>query len=353
MAKSESDPGNEATATTLARRGSAGRGRRGFLKESLGLIAGAAGAQVLPSGVAAQPASANAATLERLTKADGRPIVLRNGMVLSMDRQVGDFERADVLIQGPKIVSVGPNLAAPGQALIVDAAGMIVMPGMIDTHHHQYQTILRSILADGILPRTQNPPKNNYNSVIGGIFTPAYLPEDARIAELLSSLSQIDGGVTTTVDTSQVQLTPEHTDACIAGLKESGRRALFVYGAAGSDAAKRSPAELSRLRKQVLLVERPVAHVGLERRRSGSGEVRALTRRAHHHPQRRNDVDDQRGADGPRQRIHPLHATRRGRVEADRRYGRESVDRPGHRDADAARPPAVSDRRSITGSDPV
>jgi cytosine/adenosine deaminase-related metal-dependent hydrolase len=251
MAARESDQSNQATGTRPARRGSSAEtGRRGFLKDSLGLIAGAAGAQVLPSRVAAQQAAANAATLERLTKANGRPIVLRNGIVLSMDRQVGDFERADVLFQDKKIVSVGPNLAAPGQALVVDAAGMIVMPGMIDTHHHQYQTILRSILADGILPRTDRPPKNNYNSVIGGIFTPAYLPEDARIAELLSSLSQIDGGVTTTVDTSQVQLTPEHTDACIAGLKESGRRALFVYGAAGSDAAKRSPAELARLRKQ-------------------------------------------------------------------------------------------------------
>jgi cytosine/adenosine deaminase-related metal-dependent hydrolase len=167
-----------------------------------------------------------------------------------MDRQVGDFERADVLIQGKKIVSVGPNLAAPGQAILVNAAGMIVMPGMIDTHHHQYQTILRSILADGILPRVPMPPKNNYNSVIGGIFTPAYLPEDARIAELMSSLSQISAGVTTTVDTSQVQLTPEHTDGCIAGLKESGHRALFTYAAGGQNAAARFAPELQRLRKQ-------------------------------------------------------------------------------------------------------
>ena len=65
--------------------------------------------------------------------------------------------------------------------------------------------------------------------MILGIFTPAYLPEDARLGELVASLSQMNAGVTTTVDTSQVSLTPEHTDACIAGLKESGRRALFAY----------------------------------------------------------------------------------------------------------------------------
>src|ERR1051325_6972238 len=74
--------------------------------------------------------------------------------------------------------------------------------------------------------------------------------EDAYAAELLASLSQIDAGVTTTVDTSQVQLTPEHTDACLAGLKESGRRALFAYGAGGREAAAKQRVELALLRKQ-------------------------------------------------------------------------------------------------------
>lgn len=161
MPKKKSGHASETSGTVHACGGPAEKSRRGFLKGSLGLMAGAAGAQLLPSGVAAQQGAAGARTLERLTNANGRPILLKDGMILSMDRQVGDFEKADVLIQGKKIVSVGPNVAAPGQAIVVNAAGMIVMPGMIDTHHHQYQTILRSILADGILPRTSPPPKNN------------------------------------------------------------------------------------------------------------------------------------------------------------------------------------------------
>ena len=94
------------------------------------------------------------------------------------------------------------------------------MPGFVDTHHHQYETLLRSILADGLL---RDEPKN-YGSVIQGIFTPVYLPQDAYISELVASLNQINAGVTTTVDTSQVSLSPAHSDACVAGLKESGRR---------------------------------------------------------------------------------------------------------------------------------
>ena len=225
--------------------------RRGFLKGGAGLVAGAAVAQLLPRQIAAQQNAGNAGLLERLTNPGGRPIILKNGYVLSLDSQVGDFERGDVLIQGKKILSVGPNLAAPAQSIVVDAAGMIIMPGFVDTHHHQYETVLRAINADGRLGTLPfYPEAKSYRTVIQAIFTPIYLPEDARVAELIASLNQINVGVTTTVDTSQVQLTPAHTDACIAGLKESGRRALFTYTVGGPDAATKFPQELQRLRKQ-------------------------------------------------------------------------------------------------------
>jgi len=226
--------------------------RRGFLKGSVGLVAGAAAAQLLPSQVAAQNA-ANPGMAQNLRNAstNGRPILLKDGIVLSLDRQVGDFAKADVLIQGKKIMSIGPNLTAPAQAVVVNAAGMIVMPGFVDTHHHQYETVMRSIIADGMFGGNQDRlPARHYGSVMGQTFTPLYTPEDARVAELIASLSQINDGVTTTVDTSQVQLSPEHTDACIAGLQESGRRCLFTYGANGQNAASKTPVELARLRKQ-------------------------------------------------------------------------------------------------------
>ena len=222
--------------------------RRSFLKGSMGLVAGAAAAQLLPGRVAAQQRTANAATLESLTNAKGRPILLKAGIVLSMDRQIGDFQKADVLIQGKKISAVGPSLPEPPSALVVNAEGMIVMPGFVDTHHHQFETPLRSILADGLLGAAGDTV-NSYQKTIIGTFTPAYLPEDARLGELIASLSQINAGVTTTVDTSQVSLTPEHTDACIAGLKESGRRALFAYSA-GQGAKSQYPQDIVRLRKQ-------------------------------------------------------------------------------------------------------
>ena len=128
------------------------------------------------------------------------------------------------------------------------ASGMIVMPGFVDTHHHQYETILRSILADGNLGRF-NDPKKNYISVIQGIFTPVYQPDDAYISELVASLSQLNAGVTTTVDTSQVSHTPAHSDSCIAGLRESGRRAVYTYSP-GVGPGVQYPKDLLRLQSQ-------------------------------------------------------------------------------------------------------
>ncbi len=211
--------------------------RRGFLTTGAAAAAG---------GILADGASAQQPGVDRLLKA--RRILLKGGSVLSLDPAVGDHAQADVLIEGTKILAVGPNAgASASSAYVVDATGMIVMPGFVDTHHHQYETILRSILADGNLGVYNDPPKN-YVSVIQGILTPAYTPDDAYISELVASLSQLNAGVTTTVDMSQVCHTPAHTDACIAGLKESGRRAVYSYSAGKMGSA--FPQDITRLKTQ-------------------------------------------------------------------------------------------------------
>ena len=216
-----------------------GISRRLFLKSSTaGLVGGAiAAGAALPGESLAQNTAPPAGS-----GTSGRRLLLKGGIVLSMDPNVGDFEKADVLIEGKKIVAVGPNLKAT--AAVIDATDRIVLPGFIDTHHHQYETALRGILADGLL----NGPRS-YQSDIQGILTPAYRPEDAQISELVASLSQINAGVTTGVDTSQVSHTPEHTDACIAGHKEAGRRTVFAYSQ-GVGPGVKYPQDIRRLRTQ-------------------------------------------------------------------------------------------------------
>jgi cytosine/adenosine deaminase-related metal-dependent hydrolase len=203
----------------------AGASRRAFLTGGASAL-GAALVSSIPTPAQAAPANREPPVE---TGAPQRRYLIKGGAVLSMDPNVGDFAKGDVLIEGKKIVAIGPDLHAPGAA-VIDAAGMIVMPGFVDTHHHQYQTALRSFLPDGLLFNDGLPHgQKNYLDYIHYTITPVYRPQDAYIAELVSSLSQLDAGVTTVVDTSQVGHTPEHTDAVIEGLQESGRRSVFVY----------------------------------------------------------------------------------------------------------------------------
>jgi 5-methylthioadenosine/S-adenosylhomocysteine deaminase len=193
--------------------------------------------------------TASDSDMPRETGAPHRRYLIKGGAVLSMDPSVGDFTQGDVLIEGKKIVAVGPNLHAPGAA-VINAAGMIVMPGFVDTHHHQYQTALRSFLSDGLLFNDGLPHgAKNYLDYIHFKITPVFRAQDAYIAELVSSLSQLDAGVTTVVDTSQVGHTPEHSDAVIQGLQEAGRRALFVYSP-GAGPGNIFPNDLQRLQSQ-------------------------------------------------------------------------------------------------------
>src|SRR6266566_7408546 len=81
--------------------------------------------------------------------ATGNTTLLKGGRVLSLDPKIGDFEKADVLIQGSKIMAVQPNIRASGK--VIDASNMIVMPGFIDTHRHAWEAPLRNILPNGLL----------------------------------------------------------------------------------------------------------------------------------------------------------------------------------------------------------
>jgi len=209
--------------------GAARGSRRDFLKASSAGMAMAAGLN-LPS--ASAKANDNQGDDEPGdTGRAGRRYIIRGGAVMSMDPQVGDFPQADVLVEGKKILAVGPNLKATGAA-VIDARGRIVMPGFIDTHHHQFETVLRSFLADGVLINDASGSSSGSTTYFEFIllkFAPVYRPQDVYINEVFAGLSQLDDGVTTVHDVSQIHHSPQHSDAAIQALFDTGRRAAFGY----------------------------------------------------------------------------------------------------------------------------
>ena len=212
--------------------------RRRFLSAGAALAVGGAALPFAPSTAAAQNTAADP-ELGRL-QAQSR-ILLKGGVVLTLDRQIGDFVQADVLIDAGKIAQVRPNIDAPSDAAVVDATNQIVIPGFVDTHSHSYQGLLRNILTNGVL----NP---EYNRDIQNTLTPAYQPVDAYAGILITALGFIDMGTTTIVDISQVSHTPEHSDACIQALRDSSIRAVHAYYR-GQGPANRYPQDVKRLQQ--------------------------------------------------------------------------------------------------------
>jgi 5-methylthioadenosine/S-adenosylhomocysteine deaminase len=149
-------------------------------------------------------------------------IVFRNGTVLTMDANKTVHQEADVHVSGNSIVAIGPNLDVPAGTQEIDALGGIVMPGMIDTHRHMWQTAMRAYGADWTL--TQYFVW--YYLTHGAKFR----PEDMYAGNQLSALEAVEAGVTTSVDWSHGLRTPEHADAALQALKDSPGRYVFAYG---------------------------------------------------------------------------------------------------------------------------
>jgi 5-methylthioadenosine/S-adenosylhomocysteine deaminase len=159
-----------------------------------------------------------------------------------MDPELGILEAGDILIDSDKIVAVGRNLGSWAVSEI-DGRGMIAMPGFINGHIHLWQSALRGIAADWTL--------DHYFGMLIGQVVKLYTPHDAYIGNLIGALDQINSGVTTLLDWCHIVNTPEHADAAVDALQESGIRAVFAYGTPMTlfGTKESHPADARRMRK--------------------------------------------------------------------------------------------------------
>jgi len=146
--------------------------------------------------------------------------LIRGATVITMDAQ-GDLPRGDVLITDDTITEIAPALHVD-DAQVVDATGCIVIPGLVNAHMHTWQTALRGLAANWTL-------LEYFQKMHAGLAT-VFGPDDLYIATLVGALNQLNCGSTTLVDWCHNNRTPQHNDAAIQGLLESGIRAAFFHG---------------------------------------------------------------------------------------------------------------------------
>jgi cytosine/adenosine deaminase-related metal-dependent hydrolase len=151
-----------------------------------------------------------------------RPVVLRGGTVLTLDGTHTVLTGADVLVVDDRIAGIGPDLAVPDGTEEIDARGGIVMPGMIDTHRHMWQTAMRGYGADWTLTQ--------YFVWYYLEHGRAFRPEDVHAGNLAGAIEAIDAGVTTTVDWSHGLQSPQHADAAADALEAVPGRFVLAYG---------------------------------------------------------------------------------------------------------------------------
>ncbi|WP_213450126.1 amidohydrolase family protein [Rhizomonospora bruguierae] len=154
--------------------------------------------------------------------------LIRGGRVLTVDPHLGDLPRGDILIEDGAIAAVEADLGDL-DAEVIDAAGMIVVPGFVDTHRHTWEAAIR-----GSAP---NATLDDYFVEILDTFAPLYTAADVYASNLAGSLECLNAGITTLVDWSHINNTPEHPDAAIQGLTDSGIRAQYAYGSANTSLA--------------------------------------------------------------------------------------------------------------------
>ncbi|HSL36164.1 MAG TPA: hypothetical protein VK883_04985, partial [Arthrobacter sp.] len=152
--------------------------------------------------------------------------LFKNATIVTMDPALGDLPEADLLVEDGRISAVGRDLPTDGRD-VVDCRNRILIPGLVNAHMHTWQTALRAVASNWTL-------LEYFRHVHRGLAT-LFRPEDIHIATLLGGWNQINCGTTTLGDWCHNNPTPEHTDAAVDALFESGIRAVFLHGSPKPD----------------------------------------------------------------------------------------------------------------------
>jgi 5-methylthioadenosine/S-adenosylhomocysteine deaminase len=175
-----------------------------------------------------------------------KELLIKSGRVVTVDPDLGDLPTGDVLVTDGVITTVGPDLTpATANAEVIDAAGRLVIPGLVDTHRHVWQGAI-----GGYTPQMTGA---GYGPAVLTGISLRHSPDDVYAGTLWGALQALDAGITTIADWAHNDQSPAHADADLRGLRDSGIRGYFLYGGPGpatSDPNPPHPADARRMRDE-------------------------------------------------------------------------------------------------------
>ncbi|MDF8332178.1 amidohydrolase family protein [Novosphingobium cyanobacteriorum] len=148
--------------------------------------------------------------------------LIQNAWIVTNEDDLGDIRDGSILIEDGRITALGKDLEVPEGAEIIDADGMIAIPGFVDAHKHLWQAALRGVCGDLTLL--------GYFALVRQNYIAAYRPRDVAIGSYASAIELIDAGTTSVLDHAHCVVSPDHADAALDGVREAGIRGVWAYG---------------------------------------------------------------------------------------------------------------------------
>lgn len=148
-------------------------------------------------------------------------LLIRGGAIVSLDARTGTLHTGDLLIENGAIAKIAPRIEA-AHAELIEAAGALVMPGLIDAHRHLWYETVRGLAMDCSLAELRRD--------IWGRLAVRFTPSDVYIATTAAIVDALANGVTTVFDWCHIINTPEHGEEAIRAHLGMPIRSVFAYG---------------------------------------------------------------------------------------------------------------------------
>ena len=132
-------------------------------------------------------------------------LLIRNGLLVTLNERHEILESADVYIEGAKIKAVGRHLDQQVKAQrTLDARGRVVMPGLINCHHHLYSTFARGFSPPG-------EPARNFKEILERLWWKldrALQAEDVYYSAVIPLMEAARAGCTCTPMMARTRASP-------------------------------------------------------------------------------------------------------------------------------------------------